>query len=277
MLPELSISQFGFVLNFLSFAIASLGAAAVFFFIGSGVNKRYRLAVVVSGLVCAIATYHYVRIYESFSNAYTLERAGAGARYVASGAPFNDFYRYADWFITVPLLMVELVAVLALPRAQGRPLLAKLVVATALMIALGYPGEIATDVSTRWLWFGLSMLPFLYTLYVLFVELGKALERQPAQVRGLISLARILVLITWSFYPIAFALKTVFGTAADGVFISTAAGDVAIQIGYSIADITAKAGYGLVIYFIARTKSELEMSPEELAIAETGHGMPVRA
>ncbi len=254
MLPELSIGQHSLVLNFLSFAIATLAAASLFYFIGPGVGKRYRIAVVVSGLVCFIATYHYLRIYDSFITAYTLEKSGDAARYLASGKPFNDFYRYADWFITVPLLMVELVAVLALKRSESRILLTKLVIATALMIALGYPGEISADAGTRWVFWALSMIPFLYTLYVLFIELGNALERQPEAVRGLISTARIVVLITWAFYPIVFAIKTFTGTTAEG--------EVAIQVGYSIADVTAKAGYGLVIYLIARRKSELE---EEVA------------
>ena len=39
---------------------------------------------------------------------------------LGSGKSFNDFYRYADWNLTVPLHMVELVAVLALPAA-GSP------------------------------------------------------------------------------------------------------------------------------------------------------------
>ncbi|MDI1242771.1 MAG: bacteriorhodopsin-like [bacterium] len=250
MLPELSIEQFSLVSNFLSFAVATLAASSLFFFIGPGVNKRYRIAVVVSGLVCFIATYHYLRIYDSFAAAYALERTGDAARYIASGKPFNDFYRYADWFITVPLLMVELVAVLALKRSESRTLLTKLVIATALMIALGYPGEVSTDAGTRWIFWTLSMVPFLYTLYVLFIELGKALERQPEAVRGLISTARVVIVITWFFYPIAFAIKTLTGLTAEG--------EVAIQIGYSIADVTAKAGYGLVIYLIARRKSELE-------------------
>ena len=267
MLPELTGQQFALVSNFLPFAIACMGAGAVFFFIGAGVNRRYRLAVVVSGLVCAIAAYHYMRIYDSYVNAYTLQQIGGVITYKATGAPFNDFYRYADWFITVPLLMVELIAVLGLARAEARPLLLKLIVATALMIGLGFPGEISTDVSTRWFWFALSMIPFIYTLYVLYVELGSALSRQPSQITGLIKLARNVVILTWSFYPIAYALKTIFGTSIDGVFVASAAGEVASQIGYSIADITAKVGYGMIIYFIAREKSELEGVDTALSVS----------
>jgi len=250
-MPELTSIQFGFVANILSMAIATLGAAAIFFFVGPGISPKYKLAVTVSGVVCAIATYHYFRIYDSFVSAYAMNQVGGSVTYVASGMVFNDFYRYADWFITVPLLMVELVAVLALPREQGRKILLKLVIATALMVALGYPGEISSDSGTRWLWWTLSMIPFIYVLYVLYVELGRALTTQPQEVRGLINLARNVTLVSWMFYPIAYAIKTVYGLDANG--------EVAIQAGYTVADITAKAGYGLLIYAIARSKSRLEM------------------
>jgi len=259
-MPELSVAQFSLVSNMLSFAIATLGAAAVFFFISSASGKRYQLAITVSGIVCAIATYHYVRIYDSFVTAYTMQTVGGVVTYVASGSPFNDFYRYADWFITVPLLMVELVAVLTLPKGESRKLLIKLVVATALMIGLGYPGEISSDAGTRWLWWTLSMIPFVYVLYVLFIELGKALEREAPQVQSLIKLARVVLLVTWLFYPAAYAAQTLFALNATG--------EVAVQVGYSIADITAKAGYGLVIYMIARTKAQLEDSSTESVSTE---------
>ena len=36
------------------------------------------------------------------------------------------------------------------------------------MIVLGYPGEIATEAGTRWLWWSLSMIPFLWIVYELF-------------------------------------------------------------------------------------------------------------
>jgi hypothetical protein len=35
-----------------------------------------------------------------------------------------------------------------------------------------------------------------------------------------------------------------------------ASGIVGLQVGYAIADMTAKAGFGLLIYFIARAKSK---------------------
>ena len=235
---ELSVQQFSVVSNMFSFTVATLGAAAIFFFLSrSSVAPKYRPALMVSGIVVTIACYHYFRIHESWQLSYAL----TGEVFKETPQKFNDAYRYADWFLTVPLLMVELIAVLALPKAQARGLLSRLVVAAALMIALGYPGEVSSDTTVRWTFWVASMIPFLYIMYVLFTELTKSLETQPEAVRGLVSFARVLLLVTWSFYPIAYAIITVTG--------KTASGQVTLQVGYTIADITAKAGYGLLIYF----------------------------
>jgi len=240
--PSLSPGEFSLVYNMLSLTIAAMGAATVFFFLSRGsVLPKYRPALIVSGLVTLIACYHYVRIFMSWDAAY------------ASGdmSSFNDAYRYVDWLLTVPLLLVELVAVLALPKSVTRSLFTRLVIAAVLMIGLGYPGEIETDHGTRWFWWVLSMIPFLYILYVLWVELSKSLDRQPASARGLISGARVLILISWAFYPIAYMLPMLgFGAAGST--------NVGLQIGYSIADIVAKCGLGLYVYFIARAKSAEE-------------------
>ncbi len=245
---ELSVAQFSTVSNMFSFTIATMGAAALFFFLSrSSIAPKYRPALMVSGLVVSIACYHYVRIYNSWEAAYTL----TGDVFKATPITFNDAYRYADWILTVPLLMVELISVLALPKSQGHGLLIRLVIAAGLMIGLGYPGEVASDSMTRWLFWGLSMLPFLYIMFVLFTELTKSLATQPEVVRGLVSAARLILLITWSFYPIAYAIITVTGT-------KSASGQVALQLGYTLADITAKAGFGLLIYFMARAKSSVD-------------------
>jgi bacteriorhodopsin len=245
-MPTLSSFQYELIYNLMSLTVAAMGAAALFFFMSPGVDRRFKPALVVSGLVVSIACYHYLRILGSFSAAYTAD----GGVFIASKVPFNDFYRYADWLLTVPLLMVELVAVLALAKAQSSSLLKRLVVAAALMIALGYPGEAAISTGNSgavWAWFGASMIPFLYILATLFGALGQATADQPPQVQSLIRLARVVVLVTWSFYPLAYIL--------GALGASTGNGQTAIQVGYTVADITAKAGFGLVIYAIARAKS----------------------
>jgi len=37
-----------------------------------------------------------------------------------TGVPFNDAYRYMDWLLTVPLLLMEIVLVMNLPEAESK-------------------------------------------------------------------------------------------------------------------------------------------------------------
>ena len=194
-----------------------------------------------------IAGYHYWRIFNSWGGAYELSEVGT---YVASGKPFNDAYRYVDWLLTVPLLAAELVAVLALAAAVRKPLMKRLVVAAVLMIATGYPGELADDITIRAIWGTISTIPFCYIVYALWVELSKATSGASARVRELLGNTRLLLIATWGFYPITYMLP-MFDLSGPSV-------EVGIQVGYSIADILAKCGYGFMIYAIARAKMEAE-------------------
>lgn len=251
MIPDqLTQPQFDTVYNFLSLVIASQLFTALFLVVSQKrVLPRYRQALVMSAIVCGIAAYHYFRIFDSFRMAFTTEAVGGRGTYEqAAGHSFNEGYRYVDWLLTVPLLLAELIVVLALARKLRNSLLVRLIPASALMIALGYPGEISSDNFTRNVWGLLSTIPFLYILYVLFVELTKSLDRQPPAVRDTVSKMRILLFATWGVYPIAYLIPIYFsGTGADAW--------VAKQVGYSIADILAKCLYGLLIYRIARLKS----------------------
>jgi len=221
-----------------------IGAFAFFVMAQKIVGAKYRMALIVSSIVVLIAGYHYFRILGSWEAAYALQ----GAEYVPSGKPFNDAYRYIDWLLTVPLLLVELVLVMQLGKGKTAPLTIKLVIAATAMILLGYPGEIAGDSGTRTFWGVLSTIPFIYILYVLWEELGSEINSNSPQVAALLRGTRWILLATWGFYPTVYALGS-FG-------LSQGASQVGIQLGYSLADVLAKAGYGLMIFAIAYTKSK---------------------
>ena len=270
-IPSLSSGQYATVYNLFSLVIASMLFTALFLlFSRNRVTPRYRNALVVSAMVCGIAAYHYFRIFNNLQESYPAGQSVTAA-HPLSNIEFNEAYRYVDWLLTVPLLLIETVAVMALARREARSLLLKLVPASALMILLGYPGEIATDNATRALWGTLSTIPFLYLLYVLFVELSRSLDRQPVQVQHKIKMLRLALVGLWGVYPIAYLFPMI-----GGDFFGGSSGFVLRQSGYSLADIFAKAAYGLAIYKIARVKSGLEdptYSDDELvpdATAPTG-------
>jgi bacteriorhodopsin len=257
----LTPSQFNLIYNAFSFAIAAMFASALFFFNARAqVGQKYRLALLVSALVVSIAGYHYFRIFNSWDAAYSLQNGA----YALTGAPFNDAYRYVDWLLTVPLLLVEAVAVLALPGKEARPLLIKLAVASIVMIATGYPGEISHSITTRIIWGTVSTIPFAYILYVLWVELSKSLVRQPAPVQTLVRNMRLLLLFSWGVYPIAYLLPML------GITGTTAT--IGIQLGYTIADILAKPIFGLLVFAIATVKTTIDQETLGLpAMATVSH------
>ena len=86
--------------------------------------------------------------------------------------------------------------------------------------------------------------------------MSASFDTHPVAARKLIEIARFVLLITWAVYPIAYALcGTVSALEAKACGSVDASGIVYLQVGYAIADMTAKAGFGMLIYFIARAKS----------------------
>lgn len=271
--------EFSAVYNMLSLGIASMVFTSIFLWVARDrVLPKYRMAVMVSATVTSIAAYHYFRMFDSFEHAYGLNATTAAtagnveAALAIGAANYNVGYRYIDWFLTVPLLLVELVAVLGLAKAVSSSLLKRLVPAAAAMIILGYPGDAGITIlgikgegfaSEAAVWGLLSTIPFLYIMYVLWIEMKKSLETQSPRVRSLFQTLRVLLIATWGVYPITFILA--MQTESN---IPTASEFVAREIGYSIADILAKCLFGLLIFAIARIKSAEES--KEHAAAE-GH------
>ncbi len=245
---KLDSNQWNLIYNIFSFGLVSMLACTVYTLVSQQrVLAKYRNALVMSSMVTFIAAYHYMRIFNSFNESsadMTINISGAQGS-------FNEAYRYVDWLLTVPLLLVEVVAVLALTKSVSTSLITRLVPASAAMIALGYPGEISSDQNTQIMYGVLSTIPFLYILYVLFVELGKSLANQPAGVAETVGRLRLLLIATWGVYPISYILGMGEGMASAEQFVG-------VQVGYTIADVLAKCVFGLTILKIARMKSMAE-------------------
>lgn len=243
----ITLFQYYLVYNAFSFTLAAMAATTLFLWISrNDVAPAYRTAITVSGLVTFIAAYHYWRIFNSWESAFTVKDGIVSA----TGFAFNDAYRYVDWLLTVPLLLVELVLVMRLDPAETNRRALTLGSAAALMIVLGYPGEIASDIPTRALWGTLSAIPFVYIVWQLFSGLGASIERQPEAAKGLVKQARLLTFASWGFYPIVYMAPYVHLSGANAL--------TTIQIGYTLADLVAKAVVGVLIFNIAMRKSQLE-------------------
>ena len=232
---SLTGNEYLLVYNVFSLVVASMFAAFVYFLLNvSQVAKKYRSAVVVSAVVVGVAGYHYFRIFSGWAD-----------------GEFNEGYRYADWLLTVPLLLIELLIVLGISSEKRRPLAIKLVIAAILMIGLGYPGEVSTSDSTKWIYWVLAMIPFAYILFTVASEMSAATKRESAKVAQGLRLAMILLLVAWLVYPVAYLFPIIFGE-------SSAVAETVRQVGYSVADLLAKPVYGLAILAVAKLRTAEE-------------------
>jgi len=244
--------QYQAVYNVLSFALASMMATTVFLWFRSfAVKDQYKSAVLISGLVTFIAAYHYIRIFNSWVEAYhySVDKVDPAL----TGVPFNDAYRYMDWLLTVPLLLIEILLVMKLSDADYSAKAWNLGVGSALMIVSGYYGELTVtgDLTPRWICWFISMVFFLYIVYELLVGLSAATNSEAdPNVKGKIQTAQIVTVISWCTYPIVYLFPMLGINAAQAV--------VSIQIGYCASDIISKCGVGLLIYQITYAKSNKE-------------------
>ena len=244
MSPELG---YQLVYNFMSLAIAAMGASFFFFIsVRGSLKEGNRMAVTLSATVVLIAFYHYIRIFDSW-----VATAGVG-----NPGAFNEGYRYVDWLLTVPLLVAELILVLRLDKKVESKLIQRNVLYAFLMIATGYIGELDVQTtvvldSSRTIWGAISTIFFVLILRDLFGGIEASFKRQSKEIQGIFKVLRVVLIATWGVYPIAYLLPTISTslglTAGDGLVLK--------QIGYTVADILAKPGYGLLIWKIATLKN----------------------
>ena len=217
----------------------AMAAAAVFFFFErSRVEDKWKMSLLISGLITGIAAVHYFYMRDY---------------YLATGDN-PTFFRYVDWTLTVPLMCVEFYL---LTKAAGatKSLLWKLIIASTWMLVCGYIGEAMSDGSTGHSvqWGVLSTLGYLYILYTVWLgEVAQLAEASKSDVvkRGVRTLAWF-VLVGWAIYPIGYMCM-------DGGWLNSALGwgSENVDLWYNIADAINKIGFGLVVYNIAITESK---------------------
>lgn len=215
--------------------MAMMASAVFFFFERSRVEGKWKLSLLVSGLITGIAAVHYFYMRDY---------------YLATGENPTAL-RYIDWTLTVPLMCVEFYL---LTKAAGAKtsLMWKLIIASVWMLVFGYIGEAFNpeggSTSHSVIYGFLSTLGYIYILYAAWVgevaQLAKS-SNNPAIIKSIRILAWF-VLVGWAIYPIGYMCM-------PGGWLNTAFGwdPSSVDLFYNIADAINKIGFGLVVYSLA--------------------------
>ena len=265
-LPEtqsLSAAQYNLVLYFLVVAAFALFASFLYSWTSRNeVSARYRPAVLASLIITAVATVSYVVLILKVDSGY--DRVGASYR-PNPEALLTFAPRYMDWSVTVPLLTVELLAVCAVAGAAARSLRFRTMAAAFLMIITGYLGAHVVDegasTAALWIWGIVSTVFYAYLYVALWRAMSSSVSSMGEEAGASLRNATILLLSVFGVYPLAYAARVFF----EGAEVTTG-----LQIAFSVADITAKVGFGALIHKVAKLRTA-----EDLRSGEETHPEPI--
>jgi len=222
----------------ISFWIISmtLVAATVFFFLERDrVSPKWKTSLSVSGLVTLVAAVHYFYMRDVWVN--------------TGSTP--TVFRYIDWMITVPLLMIEFYLILSAITKVPAGVFWRLMVGTLVMLVGGYLGEAGYMAVLPA--FIIGMAGWAYIIYEIFMgEAGKInADSAPIAVQSAFNAMRLIVVFGWSVYPIGYFFGYLTGAGPEQ-------SANALNVIYNLADLLNKVAFGLIIWSVAVSQSESE-------------------
>ena len=220
-------------ISFWLISMALVASTAFFFLERDRVVGKWKTSLTVSGLVTLIAAVHYFYMRDVW---------------VLTGST-PTVYRYIDWLITVPLLMVEFYLILAAIAKVPSGVFWRLMVGSLVMLTGGYLGEAGYLAVLPA--FIIGMVGWAYILWEIFGgEASKINATQaPANVQSAFNLMRWIVTIGWAIYPIGYFIGYLTGgDPADSA--------KALNVIYNLADVLNKIAFGVIIWSVAVAESE---------------------
>lgn len=212
-------------------------------------SKRWRPAAVASTLICLVAFLSYVVISGELIFGYSK----TGDLFVPKPGTVLTELRYVDWTITVPLLMAEFLAVCTV--AVGRSVWIRFgaMASAFLMILTGFFGVIdvgsgSAGTAELLIWGAISTVFFIPLYVIMLGELRRTRATVSAQTYTSLRNAAVLLLSVFGVYPLVYLIPLWAGPGSQGWALT-------VQLAFSVADVTAKVGFGVLIHKVAKLRT----------------------
>ena len=265
--PELQSLTPG-LYDVVQFAVLGAGFALLAYFLYSLVSRdevsaRYRPSSYAALCLAAVATVAYAVLYSDVDSGFRLTD---GVYVPTEEARTTEGTRYIDWSVTVPLLTVELLAVCSLAGARARKVRAGAMGSAFLMIVTGYIGaqvvEEGRDPAALVIWGLISTAFFAYLYVALIAAVRASLPTMGEEAATSLRNATVVLLSSFGIYPLVYAVP-VFADVTPAWY-------TAMQVAYSIADVIAKIGFGVLVHKVAKLRTA-----EDVAAGADTHPEPV--
>ena len=210
---------------------------------------RYRTVPILSAVVMASAGLSLMREANLWEASYAL--VGTVYQPLADGESFTNAFRYGNWTITVPILLTQLAIAFGIARPDLHKRALRMIVPAVLMIWTGLYGQFGEtgDWSRLNLWGVISTVFFIWLIIEVRGVISLGVANSPDTLKAWPKNIWWYFLATWGLYPIAYALPQL-GFTGDVVVVR--------QLLFSIADISSKLIYGLILSRYLLRRSALE-------------------
>jgi bacteriorhodopsin len=246
---QISIEIFEIVSHVLTLGYAAMAAATFYFLLTIKDNApRYRMSSVLSTVVMVSAVILLFMQQQSWVNSYGLNAGNTAYVLRAGGELFSNGYRYLNWLIDVPNLLIQILFVAGITGLMFRKYLVQFAASGMLMVVTGYigqyfePGRLTANVF-QWLLWGVISTAFYVVVLVLItrvIEQGVK-NMKGSKAVGIFAAILPLFYISWTIYPVAYVIPLFIETLGWGTSIMVQ------QVLYTVADITSKIFYGVML------------------------------
>jgi len=245
------------VAHVLTLGYAVMLAALVYFILTiRTVAPRYRISSVLSVVVMVSAFLLLYAQKASWTDAFTFNAATGMYEASATGDRFSNGFRYLNWLIDVPMLLIQILFVVEIARQRRNSMLFWFSLSGSMMIITGYIGQFyeTTNVMAWLVWGAISTVFFAHVLYLMHRVINDGKRELPAAAARMMSAIWWLFLVSWMLYPGAYLMP---------LFLNNEAGVVGRQMTYTVADIVSKVFYGVMLSYAAMVRSQAEGYQEE--------------
>ena len=218
---------------------------------------KYQISSVLSGVVMVSAALLLYVQAQNWTEAFVFDTE-RGRYFLGEGKDlFNNGYRYLNWLIDVPMLLLQILFVISLTKSNFTSIRNQFWVSGSLMVITGYIGQYyeVTDLPKFFIWGAISTVFFFHILWVMKKVINEGKEGMPLAGQKLLSGIWWLFIFSWFLYPGAYLMPHLIGI--EGFFYNET-GVVARQMTYTVADISSKVIYGVLLSNLAQTLSKAE-------------------
>ena len=221
------------------------------------VAPKFRMSNILSGVVMVSAFLLLYAQANNWTQSFIFDTTTGLYFLNEEGDLFNNGYRYLNWLIDVPMLLFQILFVVSLTKSSFTSIRNQFWFSGAMMILTGYIGQFyeVSNLTAFFVWGAISTVFFFHILYLMHKVIKEGKEGIPQAAQKTLQSIWILFLVSWFLYPGAYLMPHLAGI--EGAFFNET-GVVARQITYTIADVSSKVIYGVLLGKVATELSKQE-------------------